>query len=99
MVTFKIWFLVPSRHSFAVAFRNAYLMIEDNKIFEKLDEVIQKKKDEIAGLNRLLGFIDHSSKYESDSKEEKTIMNQLINQIFNNSNSQKTNTAQTKFYL
>ena len=45
-------------------------MDEDEQILKKLDEVIQKKKDEIAGLNRLLGFIDQSSMNESDSKEK-----------------------------
>ena len=45
-------------------------MSEDEKILEKLEEVIQKKKDEIAGLNRLLGFIDQPSKDESNSKKE-----------------------------
>ena len=46
-------------------------MDEDEQILRKLEEVIQKKKDEIAGLNRLLGFIDHPSTNESDSKEKK----------------------------
>jgi len=46
-------------------------MDEDEQILRKLEEVIQKKKDEIAGLNRLLGFIDNPSTDESDSKEKK----------------------------
>ena len=46
-------------------------MEEDEQILRKLEEVIQKKKDEIAGLNRLLGFIEHPSTNESDSIEKK----------------------------
>ena len=47
-------------------------MDEDEQILRKLEEVIQKKKDEIAGLNRLLGFIDEASKEKPDAKRKKT---------------------------
>jgi len=45
-------------------------MGEDDKIFEKLDEVIQKKKDEIEGLNHLLGSIENST----DEEKKKQII-------------------------
>jgi len=46
---------------------------EDEKILEELEEVIKKKKEEIATLNRLLGSIEHpSSENEEKGKEEES---------------------------
>ena len=48
-------------------------MADEEKIFEKLDEVIKKKKEEIEGLRKLIGSIENPTDPHNEEEREEDV--------------------------